>query len=157
METLRVTARQARPTWYGVVFATIMQDRTITSELKALVAVVSTYPREGWKWNSAYIQSTMDWGDARYQRVIREAKARGFLTINRVNRNGGIETEYVWTIEPRDPVNDSTASNRPPALSVGFPVQQETRPYNDEVKSNEEVKAKPRTRSAIAKTATASF
>ncbi len=77
--------RNVAPTWYGIVLAKHMQDPSITSELKALIAVVATFPRENWSWRGDHLRSLLNWGRERYQKVMREAKARRFVIVNQTS------------------------------------------------------------------------
>jgi hypothetical protein len=87
----------------GIVLATHMQDPSITSELKALIAVVSTFPRENWTWRGDHLRSILNWGRDRYQKVMREAKARGFVTVQQTGDGRSFQTEYQWSIETPGP------------------------------------------------------
>ena len=130
-QSAKVIHRNVRPTWYGVVLAKHMQDPTMTSELKALIAVVSTFPRENWKWRGEFLRSMLNWGRERWQRVIREAKTLGFVTIAKVSDGKSIQTEYGWNIERPKRASRVTSVHRSVNPTNGAPVERAARPLND--------------------------
>ncbi|HXC43711.1 MAG TPA: hypothetical protein VNY51_09350 [Candidatus Dormibacteraeota bacterium] len=124
--------RNVSPTWFGVVLAKHMQDPSITSELKALIAVVSTFPRESWTWRGDHLRSLLNWGRERYQKVMREAKARGFVTVHKTSDGRSLQAEYQWSID---------GPQRAENPKGGKPDQRKTQPLNDRVKTKQEVKS----------------
>jgi hypothetical protein len=101
-----------------------MQDPSISSELKALIAVVSTLPQSTWVWRQRFLQKCLNWGTERYQRVIREAKAREFVTIVKQNVAGKLVTQWEWDIEPHQYSEPKPASSKDSAAKShepGFP------------------------------------
>jgi hypothetical protein len=148
--------RNVKPTWFGVVFAQHMQDPTITSELKALIALVATCPRENWKWSSCWMRSRLNWGEDRWKRVMIEARARKFVTITKVSDGKTIKSEYHWNIDIPKPASiaksvravDFPTNGKPHAKprtvdfpSDGKPVGRKTPSHNDVVKDNDGVKS----------------
>ncbi|MBZ5688854.1 MAG: hypothetical protein LAP86_27915 [Acidobacteriia bacterium] len=102
----------------GIVWGVHMQDPTISSDLKALIAVVSTYPANGvgWIWRGSHLRKVLGWGESKYKLVMHDAKARGFVTITRVNKRTGFEYEYSWDL--RSP----SVENQPMGPSVENPM-----------------------------------
>jgi hypothetical protein len=84
----------------GVVYAAVMQDKSLSSDVRMLVALVSTFPRGNWIWRSQHLRSVLVWSRGRWQKVMREASAAKFVTVTKVS--GGkrkIRTEYKWNVD----------------------------------------------------------
>jgi hypothetical protein len=109
--------RNVKPTWFGVVFAQHMQDPTMSSELKALIALVATCPRENWKWSSCWMRSRLNWGEDRWKRVMIEARERKFVAITKVSDGKFIKSEYHWNIDIPKPASEAES-----VRAVDFPT-----------------------------------
>ena len=101
--------KNVKATWYGVVLAQTMQNQSLSMDLRGLVALVSTFPRENWTWHGEHLRKLTGWTRPRWQKIIREAKAAGFVTIMKLSRgNKGIRTEYHWNIDKAPKIQRSS-------------------------------------------------
>jgi hypothetical protein len=111
-----------------------MQDKSLSSDARATIAVVSTFPKENWKWRGNHLRSLLGWGRERFQKTMRELKTRKFVTVRKVSNGHSIHAEYLWDID--------ASVRRSENPTNGEPVRRVARPHNDVVRSNEEVKSK---------------
>lgn len=98
-----------------------MRDTRLSIEARGMLALLMTFS-ENWIFRASHIQRLCGVGKDKYQRIIRELKEVGYLTIIREHDEGGRFIGDLWSIENEpDSLNNHEPGN--PAAGKQGPLR----------------------------------
>jgi hypothetical protein len=120
-----------------------MQDKSLSSDVRMLVALVSTFPHGNWIWRSQHLRSVLLWSRGRWQKVMREATACKFVTVTKVSGGKGkIRTEYKWNVDRLKAAPVAKSIHRPEIGPMKQSSDEKVPPLSKNLKGKNDLKGK---------------
>jgi hypothetical protein len=130
--TVQTIFRNAAPGAYTSISNQLLQCKGLAADVRGFVCTLLSFPRD-WAFNYAWAEDQFGMGERKLKRIIRDAKAAGFMKTVREHNAGGVftgNTLYLFTDVPHQfsPLggDESTVSAVLPSMAKCHPGQNAT-------------------------------